>query len=446
MGVLYLHVGIGKTGSSALQSFLAKNRERLYEDGIWYPELNAGMKVEEKLKLFNGNADFLVHFKVYYEDMREEIRQLFEDTCKKLQNSDSNKDILLSREMTLEEAKMVCKNFVAQGFDVKVIVYLRRQDLWGESSWNQNVKSRSYTGSCFDFVQTSEQQLDYYNRLKEIAAVVGKNNVIISIYEPRKDSEDIFTTFLGMLGIHNVENYQKDTYQVNPSLSANYVEIKRIFNSIPNSTVFMDSFPEILEAGRKYARTNEETVHAPSFLTRDQRLEIIEKYHEGNTKLAKEFLGRDVLFDESIDDCGEYGIDHETIYQDIIRFFGMIAVRQYREIEKLKDALYKFEIPEVCVGKRIVVYGIDVLGSRLYRQLKSNEMYKELVAVDGKPWVVGTLYNIPAVEPETVRYEDIDCVMIAVENEKTYEVIKSYLIDVKKLEPGKILRMRLSER
>lgn len=443
MGVLYLHIGIGKTGSSALQSFLAKNRERLYEDGIWYPELNASAKVEKKLKSFNGNAEFLNHFNVYFEDMSEKLRRLFEDTCKMLQNGDNNKDILLSREMALKEAEMVCKNFVTYGFDVKVIVYLRRQDLWGESSWNQNVKSRSYTESCFDFIQASEQQLDYYNRLKEIAAVVGKDNVIVSVYE--SGAEDIFTTFLSILGILNMENYQKDAYQANPSLSANYVEIKRILNSIPNGTVFMDSMKELLEEGKKYARTNEETVHAPSFLTREQRFEIIEKYHEGNTKLAREFLGRDVLFDESIDDCGEYGIDHETIYQDIIKFFGMIAVRQYKEIEKLKDALYKFEIPGECVGKRIVVYGIDILGSRLYKQLKAKEICKELVAVDRKFWVVGALHNIPVVEPETIRYEDIDYVMIAVENEKTYEAIKSYLIDVKKLKPEKILRMRLPE-
>lgn len=440
MGVLYLHLGTSKTGSSALQSFLAKNRVRLYEDGVWYPELTAGMKIEEKLKAVIGNAYFLSSFKVYIADMSDEVRQLFEDTCNKLQNGDSNKDILLSSEMNFKQAEMVCKNFMARGFNVKVIYFLRRQDLWGESAWNQAVKTRSEIKNCLEYIQMQEQELDYYKRLKEIAAVVGKDNVIVSVYE----SGDIFTTFLDILGIHSMENYQKDAYQANPSLSANFVEIHRIFNSIPNGAVFMNGMKEILEEGRKYARMDEETVHAPSFLTREERLEIIEKYHEGNTKLAREFLGRDVLFDESIDDCGECGIDHETIYQDIIKFLGMISVRQHKEIEKLKDALYKFEIPRECIGKRIVVYGIDGLGSRLYRQLKSQEMCKELVAADRQYWYIKELYDIPAVNPETVHYENMDCVMIAVENEKTYEAIKTHLIDIKKLEPGKILRMRLT--
>lgn len=440
--VLYLHIGLPKTGTSALQSFFAKNRERLYEDGIWYPELTANLKVEEKLKVFGGNAVFLSRCSVNLEDMSQEMRQLFEDTCKKIRSSDKN--ILLSNEGLFRGNVIVYRNLMDRGFDVKVIVYLRRQDLWGESRWNQIVKSYDETKNCFDFIQQM-QDFNYYKKLKEIAAVVGKDNVIVSVYESGGGSEDIFTTFLDILGIHSVEKYQKDAYQANPSLSANFIEIKRVLNSIPNGPRLMDNMKELLEEGRKYALINEKTIHAPSFLSREERLAIIEKYHESNTMLAKEFLGRDVLFDETVDESGEYGIDHETIYQDIIKFFGMLSVRQYEENEKIKNALYKFEIPKECVGKRIAVYGIDELGNRLYTQLESERICKELLAVDRRWWYIKRIYNIPIENPEKIRYEDIDCVMIAVQNEKTYEAIKSYLIDIKKFDPQKVYRMCLSE-
>lgn len=442
MKKLYLHIGMPKTGTSALQSFFTKNRERLCEDGIWYPEFNARFKVEEKQKGFSGNAGFLLECSVSPEEMSQGQRQTFEDICNRLQNSD--KDILLSDEGLFWRNAIVYKNLVDRGFDVKVIVCLRRQDLWGESYWNHGVKTGSETRSCFDFIQ--ERELDYYKWVKRIAAVVGKDNVIVSVYESGGGrSEDIFTTFLGILGIHSVENYQKDVYQVNPSLSANFTEIKRNFNNIPNSNIFMASVSEILEEGKRYALTNEKTIHAPSFLSREERVAIIEKYHESNTMLAKEFLGREFLFDETVDDSGECGIDHETIYQDIIKFFGMLLVRQYEENEKIKNALYKFEIPEECVGKSIAVYGLDSLGSKLYWQLEAGETCKKLVAIDKRWSKIKKMYNIPAVHPEMVRYEDIDCVMIAVENEKTYEAIKSYLIDTKRFETPKIYRMRLSE-
>lgn len=444
MKKLYLHVGMPKTGTSALQLFFAKNRERLYEDGICYPELDAPVRVEEKPRRFGGNAIDFVVFSREVEDMSKETRQFFEDICKKLQDCD--KDILLSYEGLFGCNVKVYKNFKDRGFDVKVIVYLRRQDLWGESAWNQEVKKGDYTNSCFEYVQKKDYVCDYYKKLTEIAAVVGKDNIIVSVYESGEGrQEDIFTTFLNILGIHNTENYQKDTYQVNLSLAANFVEIKRIFNSIPNGVTFMESMKEILEEGKKYALANEKTVHAPSFLSKEERLAIIEKYHESNTMLARDFLGRDFLFDETIDDCGEYGIDHETMYQDMIKFFGMLFVRQYEELERIKDTLYKFKIPEECVGKRIVVYGIESLGSRLYRQLESKEICKELVAVDKRWRYLKKFSDVPAVNPETIRYEDIDYVMIAVENEETYEIIKSYLINTKKLKPQQIIRMRLAE-
>lgn len=442
MKKLYLHIGMPKTGTSALQSFFAKNRERLYEDGIWYPELNAESRVEEKLKAFRGNADFL-NSNISFEHMNKEQRQLFVDTCNKLRSSD--KDILLSNEGLFQYNETGYKNFVSQGFDVRVIVYLRRQDLWGESVWNQVVKGSDVTESCFDFIKMKD--LDYYDKLKGIAAVIGKDNVIVSVYEEGSAGrqKDIFTTFLNILGIYDTENYQKDTYQANPSLSANYVEIKRIFNSIPNGCTFMETMREILEEGRKYALTNEKTVHAPSFLKREERLSIIEKYHESNTMLAREFLGRDTLFDETIEDNDEYGVDHETIYPDIIKFFGTLFVRQYEEMEIIKDALYKFEIPTECIGKRIVIYGIDSLGSRLYRQLESGGICKELMAVDKRWYYVPQWYNIPTVNPEIILYKDIDYVMIAVRNEKTYEAIKSHLINTKNLRSQQILRMRLPD-
>lgn len=447
MKKLYLHIGMPKTGSSALQVFFAKNRERLYEDGIWYPELNAGIKVEEKPRVFGGNAEIFTTFSMEVEDMGKETRQLFEDTCKKLHDHD--KDILLSCERLFTCSAIVYKNLKDRGFDVKIIVYLRRQDLWGESSWNQNIKTGDYTNSCFEFMQLERNDIvyDYYKKLTEIAAAVGKDNVIVSVYESGKGKqEDVFITFLNILGIHNTENYQKDTYQANPSLSANFVEIKRIFNSIPNGVIFMEVMKEILEEGKKYALTNEEIVHAPSFLSREERLAILGKYHEGNTMLAREFLGKDVLFDETIDDSGEYGIDRETIYEDIIKFFGMLFVRQYEEIKRIKDSIYKFVIPEECIGKKTVVYGIDYLGSRLYSQLESEEVCKELVAVDRRWEYLKRWSNVPVVNPETICYEDIDYVMIAVENEKSYEAIKDNLVNTKNLKPQQILRMQLAEK
>lgn len=435
MKTLYLHIGTPKTGTSALQSFFLKNRERLYEDGIWYPDLAASLKWEEKLKVFSGNGINFRELTVSLEDMEAEKKKFFQDMFQKFKNCDTN--ILLSDEILYLRNETIYQNLVEQGFEVKVIVFFRRQDLWGESHWNQIVKLGRCAESCFDTIQKID--MDYYQKCKRIADIVGKENLLVSVY----GENDIFTNFLNKLGIQDTSKYQKDKYQANPSLSANFVEIKRILNGIPDSAILNEDARELLEEGRQYALTDESVKHAPSFLSREERKVIIQKYHESNTMLAKEFLDRETLFDETIEDSDDSGIDTKTIYQDMIKYFGMLAVHQYKEIEKVKDSLYKFQIPEQCEGKNLLVYGIDRLGSRLYQQIKAEMNCKEIIAVDRKWGAAQENYKIPVCNPEVIHYGEFDYVLIAVRDERTYEAIREYLLNKKKVPEENILRMKL---
>ena len=53
MRTLYLHIGLGKTGSSALQSWLSLNAELLSKQGIDYADLVPEVKYGESL---SGNG------------------------------------------------------------------------------------------------------------------------------------------------------------------------------------------------------------------------------------------------------------------------------------------------------------------------------------------------------------------------------------------------------
>lgn len=426
MKKLYLHIGTPKTGTSALQSFFSKNREQLYRDGIWYPNLVAELKVEEKLKIFTGNGVSLKEYAVNLDLMDENKKDFFKGMFEDLHQSE--KDILLSDELLYDCDEILYSNLMKAGFDLNVIVFLRRQDLWAESRWNQMVKWGSCADSCYDTAQ--KLNMDYYQKMKKIAEIIGKENLIIRLYQ--SGERDIFEDFLNILEINNIENYQKDKYQANPSLSANYVEMKRILNAIPGSDILMEDAKELLEEGRHYSLTEEKVKNAPAFLKREERIAILDKYCESNTALAQEFFGRDRLFDEITEDGDESGVDINTIYQDIIKFFSMLSVHQYQEVEKLKNHVLKFQIPEECEEKRIVVYGIDRLGNKLYQQIKMEGKSKDIVAVDRRWEMRQAKYEIPVINPENVDYAEQDYVMIAVGNEKTYLAIREYLIGKKR--------------
>ena len=55
MKTLYLHIGLGKTGSSALQSWLSLNAELLSKQGIDYADTVPEVKYGESLS-GNGSA------------------------------------------------------------------------------------------------------------------------------------------------------------------------------------------------------------------------------------------------------------------------------------------------------------------------------------------------------------------------------------------------------
>lgn len=439
MNTVYLHIGTPKTGTSALQHFFYRNAEKMYEDGIWYPNLEAPLKKEKKLGLFNGNAIFFRDYDRPSEEIDEKrknyVKEIFKEAAQK------EKDLLLSSEALFWCDIPLYQNLKLWGVNVKVIIYLRRQDYWGESMWNQNVKKASYQTSkpCFEYVMENEDIFDYQRKLQQISGVLGKENVIVRTYS---GEIDIFSDFFHILGIDDLSGYVRDEYQANPSLSANYVEIKRILNGIPGSDAFNDSIKEIWEQGREYTASGEKIKTAPLFLSREERQIILDKYKVGNEKIAKEYLDREKLFSEKVPE-GKTGIDTETIYADMIKFFGSLFVQQFNKMNELRKQVRKIELPDNCEGKKVVVYGIDRLGKELYECLKSDTRLAEVIAVDRRWKIIGDKYGYTVMSPQMVDYGEVDYIMIGVEDEKTYLAIREYLISEKQVEEKKIIRMNL---
>lgn len=371
------------------------------------------------------------------EDEKKQVKKILDKIIME------EKDTLLSSELLFGCGAELYRNLKSWGANVKVIVYLRRQDYFGESVWNQNVKKSSYmlAKPCFEYILENNALLDYYKKLQEIAAVIGKENIIVRTYESNK-AEDIFLNFFNILGIHDISGYTRDKYQANPSLSANYVEIKRILNGIPDNEVLMDSIRNTMEEGRTYTASEDKIKSAPLFLSKKERQIILDKYAEGNEKIAKEYLGREKLFSEEMPE-GKAGVDTETIYADIIKFFGSLFVQQSKQIDELRKRVRRIELPDDYAGKRVVVYGIDRLGKELYEYLKNDSQLAEVIAVDRRWGIVSDKYGLTVLNPETIDYGTVDYIMIGVSDEKTYLAIKEYLISKKQVKESKIFRMKL---
>lgn len=431
MKELYIHIGQPKTGTSALQTFFAINREGLKEAGIYYPIFDGDYAIREKNNAMVGNAYNMKMLACPREQFGEnqiryveEVRQLFDEAQCVLLSAEWlwGRDIQLYRNI---------KDFIGEKFNIKIkiIVYLRRQDERIESTWNQWIKSGTYYKSCAEYAKEARIEYDYYLRLKMVSDVIGKENMIVRIYNPDSFTADrnIYKDFMSIFGLADISAFQQPQFQVNPSLGKNLVEIKRIFNAIPSSLILDDEFRKISRENVMFARSTEAITKAPAFLNYEERKEILDRYEESNRMIGQEYFGIEGSpFSELSEQCDSSVIGAD-IYKDIIYFFGQLLIEQKKEIELLHSQIDEFQLPEnVKNESRVIVYGGDKRGRSLYHYLKRTGRCQIVGFVDRRWEKLKTIEeNIE--DPMIIFDRVFDYVLIGVADQKTVTAIEEYL-------------------
>ena len=245
MKTLYLHIGTTKTATTSIQRFLEENKDVLQKYGYCFPDsLHVYPRANKR-----RNAHFLVakvwdadgsrnqsKEKEYFEEGLQQIRTAFGTYDHVILTDESIWHALsYSKKSLLQELK---KEADKQQYQIKVIVYLRRQDGLLISRWNQEVKQNFNSAAvmtCEEYLAASEKKekkiYQYAQKLDEIAAVIGKNNLIVRRFSPKswKDGS-IIHDFMHEIGLDVTEEFQELEESENLRLDKNTTEIKRILN------------------------------------------------------------------------------------------------------------------------------------------------------------------------------------------------------------------------
>jgi len=338
MKTLYLHIGTPKTGTSSIQTFLRKNKEQLAGYNYSYPLfsfkypdiprqrngyfLTLGKKFLANSETGEPNAEWKEH----YAAALERIHQEFEH-C----------DNLILSEETLWHT--ICddpKGFLRtlpedakeNHYQIKIIVYLRRQDLFLTSLWNQKVKVGKTGQSLSDYLYSLQEErpfyADYNATLHLVADLIGKENMIVRRFEPSFwVNHSICADFLAAIGLnHSLPfDYQEDT--VNLSLKGNAVEIQRLINSMNDlSTREKRDFSQYTRA---FSVSPENTAPTPHLSTK-KTADLLARYQEGNNRVAKEFFNDGFpLFSDEIMVQPDWKPDYEALLSDTMHYFLTIV-------------------------------------------------------------------------------------------------------------------------
>lgn len=343
MSTIYLCIGTMKTGTTSLQNFMRENPEALKEQGFCFPFTNTG----PIRKIKNRNAHFMLHQPTGKNDR---AKQKGYQKLQKLAQTYPN--IVLSEELIWNHAQKiedfwpeVLKNVTEIGCQLKVIVYLRRQDELIQSLWNHAIKMDWRLHLPFDeYIRRKKYTyfpLDYYGQLNEIAKIIGKENLIVRVYEKGQfegAGHTIMSDLLHVLGLEMTERFTIENTMSNPGLKGNFIEMKRIVNNIPEYREMPDFMRIPLIYASTYQSQKNPAPRQSLFVHQDQAA-FLETYAEGNRKIAEEFLGRadGILFREPIADLPPYQLDQEALFRDMLTFTAEMFCQQQKLISTLAE-------------------------------------------------------------------------------------------------------------
>ena len=194
MEVLYIHAGLPKNGSSALQVFFSKNQDNLRNHDVEYFSLG---DIEEGRKgnITSGNGSLLSRSMLNekHEAFYKNGATLYEEFLDRVSLS-KQKVGLLSSEffaiVPLQNIRKLKEDLENQGVNLKFIFYVRRQDQFLMSGYIQRVKRHGHIGNPNEYLKTQFKKvhfLNYYGYFNELELVLGPENISVSIYENTKE-------------------------------------------------------------------------------------------------------------------------------------------------------------------------------------------------------------------------------------------------------------------
>ena len=297
MPTTYVHIGTHKTGSTALQQFLQVNRRTLANLGFHHP--NFGDFASHALAFGLGFGIWVPPNTTREQLLTRARKELTTATARAIK---SGQDIVLSSEVfsafSLKDTDVVnrFKAFLAEcGMtDVRIICYLRRQDHFAESIYNERIKAGHpkelpTPGSIWNM--DAPRLLGYYSE------VFGADNVIVRPFEKGQFTDgDLFADFLGLLGLSFTDEFQRPPEDTcNISFNRDVTELLRLYGegefdgAFGHDALSWARHVLVTHFSRDVLKRDRDD---PPLLSPAQRIAFLEHYETSNQAVARDYLDR----------------------------------------------------------------------------------------------------------------------------------------------------------
>lgn len=306
---LFLHIGTHKTGTTSLQRFLTDNRAVLRRQGLLYPDPAIG-----------GFGKRYAHHQVAHAiagqgraGSPEDARRFFDRVRRDLRSRES---AIVSAEALYrhvlpdpESGRRLDAGGGAVGdplpyirrvrdclgdFDVTVLVMLRPQDTFLESLYAEQVMTSPYRRGIDHFTAERAWLADYEARLEMWASVFGADSLSVRTFEPASFPDGIERAFVEWVGGRWEDRLVPATVH-NATVPRALVEYKRALNGRQSRGV-STTYRTWLEGLAAASSAGDLPDLGRRYLTHEARVALIDRFREGNQRVAERYLDRAELF------------------------------------------------------------------------------------------------------------------------------------------------------
>lgn len=302
---LILHIGQPKTGSTAIQQTLNRNRRILIDHyQILYPNFHANNFDERG---YSNHANFFRSF--ILNNQKDLIIQVLKE-CKEFCIANDINQLIISSEGFFEQSWV--PKFFRQVKDevfeeICIVLYLRRQDFWVESAWKQwGIKDQKYK-AIQDFIQN--RRMNWYHSISKWLELFDKSAFVVRPFEKETIRKNVVEDFLTLVGFKNekIIDLKTDLDQnANPGFKPEIIEILKNCNYLAVD-IHDNRITNILQKALSGKFIRQSPFSSYGLLSPNERYEIVKKYDDSNREIAKIFFGheRENLFNEPWPDPNE---------------------------------------------------------------------------------------------------------------------------------------------
>jgi hypothetical protein len=300
---IVLHIGMDKTGTTSIQSFLHQNRAELADLGLLYPRVSEPrrqfrlsflLKSDEALE----SSPSWQHHRQRFASPRAFRRSFTRRLHREVDDSGLSR-VLLSDEALFDGSNQMLSRLAeltgGLAASVRLVVYLRRQDEHLVSRYHQTVRFRNETRRLTERAAQVDlsRTYDYHARLRDWDRVMTPRSFVVRRFERgRFAGGSLAQDFLDAAGVDaRADDLTGVPNRNETGLDAESVEFLRILNILRKQDP-EKAAPAL--ANRVHLRRLSEASVGPSLvLPPDVREEFMTRWQDSNRSVVGDFLHED---------------------------------------------------------------------------------------------------------------------------------------------------------